>query len=123
MTRAAIVLAVLAVATPATAQYDPAAEAQRRRAELDRWGAAADAQAAEAARSRAETRLRLREIEIQRSKGRSPGQTLEDETWLRVDRLDVQAADRQSDDARQRELDAKLREIDSFLDSASRPKR
>ena len=115
-------VALAAAAGPVLAQsWNDRYEAERRRAELDRWSARADAQAAESARLRAETRLRQRELEIQRNKGRAPGATLSEETYLRVDRIEADAAARQAEDARQRELDAGLRGIDAFLDSARGP--
>lgn len=111
----------LAIAAPAVAQpaYDPQAEADRSRAQLQSYGAQYDAQAAQAAANEAQTQLTLRRIEAARARPDVGPQAYDPQTAVLQGSIEADAAQRRSADAEMRELDARLREMDAFL---ARPK-
>ncbi len=122
---APLVVACAAIAVPAFAQsYDHDLEAQRRRAELQAWGARADAQAAEAERAQAEARWRLRSIEAARNQPRVPGQAYGNtDSGVLTERLELDAAERRADDAHMRRLQSELDSMDAWLNRSRAPRR
>ena len=116
MKRIALLLLLAAAATPAAAQSSLDAQAAARSADLQAWGARYDAQAAEAARAQAEARYRIRSIEVERNSRARITYVPADPTL--VERIDLESAERQSADASRREFDARMREMNAWLDAA-----
>ena len=112
------------VAAPALAQStapDQQYEADRRRAELNEWGARADAQAAAAQRAQAQQRYVLRSTEPVPVMPRTSTQAYDRQSAMVTDRLQLDAAEARDADAELRALDARLKEIDAFLARPPQP--
>lgn len=111
----ALIALVLAVPAAAQTAYDPQAEADRTRAQLQSWGAQYDAQAAQAAAIEAQTQLTLRRIEAARARPAVGPQAYDPDAAVLQGSIEADAAARRSADAELRELDAQLRQMDAFL--------